>query len=176
MLNTHSNVAKFGLIIVSWALSQLPKINYAVDVNYLISLLMCSLFTKSPDLCPCGQVRWPLDAGVFLFLWQDAALAYSSNDRVRRARRTALRGYYHEPRTEQSAVQVLVIWTLVHYFHTCHTKEDLLLWFRFLFDNQSPNHIYYRWKLYSILHVWNLLDFMHSSMPIANIGNETLTM
>lgn len=24
--------------------------------------------------------------------------------------------------------------------------------FRFLFENQSPAHIYYRWKLYSILH------------------------
>lgn len=25
--------------------------------------------------------------------------------------------------------------------------------FRFLFDNQCPGHIYYRWKLYSILNV-----------------------
>lgn len=24
--------------------------------------------------------------------------------------------------------------------------------FRFLFDNQSPSHSYYRWKLYSIAH------------------------
>jgi hypothetical protein len=25
--------------------------------------------------------------------------------------------------------------------------------FRFLFDNQSPEHIYYRWRLFSILQV-----------------------
>ncbi|VDP38688.1 unnamed protein product [Soboliphyme baturini] len=27
--------------------------------------------------------------------------------------------------------------------------------FRFLFDNQSPAHVYYRWKLYSILQIGN---------------------
>jgi len=36
--------------------------------------------------------------------------------------------------------------------------------FRFLFDNQTPAHTYYRWKLYSILqgdepHVWNTKPF-----------------
>lgn len=27
---------------------------------------------------------------------------------------------------------------------------------RFLFENQSPAHVYYRWKLYTILQVWNV--------------------
>ncbi|CAH1965105.1 unnamed protein product [Acanthoscelides obtectus] len=36
--------------------------------------------------------------------------------------------------------------------------------FRFLFENQSPAHIYYRWKVYSILHgdsqkEWNTKEF-----------------
>lgn len=28
----------------------------------------------------------------------------------------------------------------------------LLTSYRFLFENQSPAHIYYRWKIYSIMH------------------------
>lgn len=38
------------------------------------------------------------------------------------------------------------------------------LWFsssRFLFENQSPAHVYYRWKLYSILQVWFLCCKFH---------------
>lgn len=31
--------------------------------------------------------------------------------------------------------------------------SELSLFYRFLFENQSPAHVYYRWKLYSILQV-----------------------
>ena len=43
-------------------------------------------------------------------------------------------------------------------------KEMSNPYFRFLFENQSPAHIYYRWKLFSMLQgdtpkQWNLEDF-----------------
>lgn len=50
----------------------------------------------------------------------------------------------------------------------CHVHVNIsltfesLLFFRFLFDNMSPAHTYYRWKLFSILQV-NLAKFLHST-------------
>ena len=38
----------------------------------------------------------------------------------------------------------------IHLFFNCYSVS---LYYRFLFDNQSPAHIYYRWKLFSILNV-----------------------
>lgn len=35
-----------------------------------------------------------------------------------------------------------------------------LLIFRFLFENQSPAHVYYRWKLFTILQVSELTNIM----------------
>lgn len=40
----------------------------------------------------------------------------------------------------------------------------LIIFFRFLFENQSPAHIYYRWKLFSIMQgdsqkEWSLKEF-----------------
>lgn len=47
---------------------------------------------------------------------------------------------------------------------TCTCKYKFNHWkstfFRFLFDNMSPAHTYYRWKLFSILQV-NLEIFLH---------------
>ncbi len=37
--------------------------------------------------------------------------------------------------------------------------------FRFLFDNQSPEHIYYRWRLYSLLQV-STEDYKVDSGPV----------
>jgi hypothetical protein len=39
--------------------------------------------------------------------------------------------------------------------------------FRFLFDNQSPAHGYYRWKLFSIINVNTLLDLKLLSLYVA---------
>lgn len=36
------------------------------------------------------------------------------------------------------------------------------LWFRFLFENQTPAHVYYRWKLYSILQASRILVTIHN--------------
>ena len=36
------------------------------------------------------------------------------------------------------------------YMYVLHLSFNII---RFLFDNQSPEHIYYRWKLFSILQV-----------------------
>lgn len=51
-------------------------------------------------------------------------------------------------------------------------KEQHNSSFRFLFDNQSPAHVYYRWKLYSVLHgdsiyEWDTREFrMYENGPI----------
>uniref|UniRef100_A0A4W5L3A0 SURP motif domain-containing protein n=1 Tax=Hucho hucho TaxID=62062 RepID=A0A4W5L3A0_9TELE len=52
--------------------------------------------------------------------------------------------------------------------------------YRFLFENQSPAHVYYRWKLYSILQVsmdqpiiWHLL--LHHVLPFLPSSLASMT-
>ena len=48
----------------------------------------------------------------------------------------------------------LYVHMYMHYhILSSHDYNVVLLSYRFLFENQSPAHVYYRWKLFSILQV-----------------------
>lgn len=80
--------------------------------------------------------------------WCEVAETYSSHDWVCYKRRTDVRSYDYEQGNQQPFFPVHVCIDLprlvINMFHS---------FWRFLFDNRSPAHVYYRWKLFSILQV-----------------------
>lgn len=46
--------------------------------------------------------------------------------------------------------------------------------FRFLFENQTPAHVYYRWKLYSILQASGNNYFVNFDSEVFHLSNNIL--
>lgn len=122
--------------------------------------------------CPFWEGEGERQYVLFLLGLQESSDADTSDDWICDSRRSYVWGNDYEQGDQQSYVPVSYVAFCAHEAQNIFSSCDMIgvnfFFFspinRFLFENQSPAHVYYRWKLFSLLQGdlqlrWRTLEF-----------------